>query len=121
MPTTRQRRVSELIREEVSLILQQEVSAPHVGFATVTDLEISADLREAQVFVSVFGQQEQREEGIRALQHAAGYVRSLLAKRVELRVVPELFFHLDDTPGRASRVMDLLHQVEDEIKGKEAE
>jgi len=116
--TTRQRRVAELIKEEVSQILQHEVSDPRIGFATVTDVEVTADLREARVFISVLGDPEQAQESIAALQRAAGYIRRLLGRRVDLRVIPELTFALDRSLERGSRVLQLLHELEQEQSGK---
>ncbi|HOJ23026.1 MAG TPA: 30S ribosome-binding factor RbfA [Armatimonadota bacterium] len=118
MATTRQRRVAELIKEEVSQILQHEVSDPRIGFATVTDVEVTADLREARVFISVLGDPEQAQESIAALQRAAGYIRRLLGRRVDLRVIPELTFALDRSLERGSRVLQLLHELEQEQSGK---
>jgi len=114
MATTRQRRVGEMIKEQVGIILQQEVSDPRVGFATVTDAEVTPDLREARVFVSVLGDAEQAKASIAALQRAAGYIRGLLARRIDLRVVPELTFELDRSLERGSRVLELLNRLEEE-------
>ncbi|MBI3945136.1 MAG: 30S ribosome-binding factor RbfA [Armatimonadetes bacterium] len=114
MATTRQRRVAELLKQEISQILQREVSDPRVGFATVTGVEVTSDLREARVFVSVLGDQQQAEQSLAALQRAAGYVRSLLGRRVDLRVTPTLTFALDRSLELGSRVVDLIEQLEEE-------
>jgi ribosome-binding factor A len=119
--TTRQRRVSELIKEQVGQILQQEVSDPRIGFVTVTDAEVTADLREARVYVSVLGDPEQAKKSIAGLQRAAGYIRGILGRRVDLRIVPELTFALDRSLERGSRVLELLHELEEKEKTQEAE
>ncbi len=121
MATTRQLRVSELIKSAVSQVLQQEVSDPRVGFATVTDVEVTPDLREARVYVSVLGEKEQQEQSLAALQRAARFIRGQLGRRVDLRVVPELTFALDSAPARASRVMQLLQELEEAEKKREPE
>ncbi|NLC56865.1 MAG: 30S ribosome-binding factor RbfA [Armatimonadetes bacterium] len=116
MATTRQRRVAELIKAEVSQILQREVSDPRLGFVTVTDVEVTPDLRDARVFISVLGEPEQARESIAALQRAAKYIRGLLGRRVDLRVIPELTFKLDRSFERGARVLELLHELEAEAK-----
>lgn len=113
MTTTRQRRVGELVKEEIGLILQQEISDPRVGFVTVTDVEITADLREARVYVSVLGPPESQSQSLAVLQRAAGYIRSLLARRVVLRCIPELTFALDRSLERGSRVLEILSQLDE--------
>lgn len=112
MVTTRQRRVAELIKAEVSHILQHEVSDPRIGFVTVTDVEVTPDLREARVFVSVLGEPGQAKESLAGLQSAAKYIRGLLGRRIDLRVVPQLSFTLDRSLERGSRVLELMHELE---------
>lgn len=119
--TTRQRRVGELIKEQVGQIIQQEVSDPRIGFVTVTEVEVTADLREAHVYVSVLGDPEQAKKSIAGLQRAAGYIRKLLGRRVDLRVLPELTFALDRSLERGSRVLELLHGLEEKEETREAE
>ncbi|HHX40819.1 MAG TPA: 30S ribosome-binding factor RbfA [Armatimonadetes bacterium] len=118
MATTRQRRVAELIKEQVGQIIQHEVSDPRIGFATVTDAEVTADLREARIYVSVLGDPDQAQESIAALQRAAGYIRRLLGRRVDLRVIPELTFAHDRSLERGSRVLQLLQELEEEQSRK---
>jgi ribosome-binding factor A len=119
MATTRQRRVSELLKVEVSHILQREVTDPRVGFVTVTEVTVTPDLREARVFVSVMGERERREEALKGLQHAAGFVRTQLARRIDLRVTPEVTFALDDSLERGTRVVSLLEQLDAQRKKDE--
>lgn len=119
MATTRQRRVGALLKQEISLILQREVNDPRVGFATITDVEVSPDLREARVFVSVLGDRQQLEQSLIGLQHAAGYIRTLLGRRVDLRVTPTLTFALDRSLERGTRVVDLIQQLEAEERRRE--
>lgn len=116
MVTTRQRRVAELIKAEVSHILQHEVSDPRIGFVTVTDVEVTPDLREARVYISVLGDPDRAKESLAGLQSAAKYIRGLLGRRVDLRVVPQLSFSLDRSLERGARVLELLHGLEAEQK-----
>lgn len=116
MASTRQRRVGELLKEEISRIVQQEVSDPRVGFATITDVDVTPDLREAHVYVSILGEPDQQAQGLKALQRAAGFIRRQLGQRVELRATPELTFGLDQSAERATRVLKLFDELEKEKK-----
>jgi ribosome-binding factor A len=112
MPSRRQRRVSDLIQEKISELLQKKVSDPRLSFVTVTAVEVSADLRQAHIYVSSMGDEEARKEMLAGLQHATGFLRHELGARVALRYVPSLTFHLDDSLERSQRIMQLLDQLE---------
>lgn len=112
MPSRRQRRVGELIQKEISQLLQNKVSDPRLSFVTVTAVEVSADLRQAHIYVSTVGDQEARQNMLAGLKHATGFLRHELATRLALRYVPGLTFHLDDSLERSQRIMQLLDQLE---------
>lgn len=123
MPSTRQRRVQELLVQEISNIIRREIKDPRVGFVTITDAEVSPDLRHARVFFSVLGDASQQEETTRALNRAAGFVRSEFAHRAQMRYVPEIRFEFDSSIERGARISQLLEQVkqDDEHAGQPAE
>jgi ribosome-binding factor A len=114
MPGARRERVEELIVREVSDILRREVKDPRIGFITVTGAEVSPDLRQARVFVSVLGSEEEREAALKGLNSAARFIRSQFGKRVEMRVTPEFTFRFDTSIERGARIHDLLQQVQRE-------
>ena len=91
----RNQRVTDLIRNELSTILQRDVRDPRVRLASITSLEVSRDLSHARVRISVLGDEDDREQCVEALKKAKGFIRSLLARRVRLRTVPDLHFELD--------------------------
>jgi ribosome-binding factor A len=111
MPGTRRERVEELIVREVSDILRRHVNDPRIGFVTVTDAEISPDLRHARVFVSILGSEEQQAEAMKGLQSAARFIRGELGKRVEMRETPQLTFKIDTSIAHGARIFELLEQV----------
>jgi ribosome-binding factor A len=111
MPTRRQRRVSELIQRELSLLLMRQVRDPRLAGVTITDVEITPDLQLARVYFSVLGEPEEEAEALAAFQHAGGFLRSELASRIQLRFVPELVFGVDKTSAYAQRIDELLEQV----------
>ncbi len=107
----RSARVADQIKQEIADILMRKLKDPRVGFVTVTDVELSDDLRNAKVFVSAYG--ESRKETLKGLQSAAAFIRSELGKRLRIRYVPELLFRYDDTAERGAHLMDLFHQIEE--------
>lgn len=85
---------------------------PRVGFATITQVETTPDLRHAKVWVSVIGQPAERTATIGALRRAMPFVRHELGSRLRLKRIPELHVHLDDTAERGTRVLHLLSELE---------
>ncbi len=110
MPGRRPERLAEQIREEVSLIIAGEVEDPRVGFATVTDVKLSADLRHAKVYVSVIGSENEVKGSLVALRHASGFIRHQLGAVLRMRHTPELHFAHDDVEVRAARIEELLSE-----------
>lgn len=110
----RQERVADLLRRELSEIIRRDVRDPRVGLVTVSGLSVGRDLSHAKVSVSVLGEDEERDAAIEALQRAKGFIRSLLAKRVRLRTVPELSFQLDRGAEHSQRINEILESLHDE-------
>ncbi|HZO73217.1 MAG TPA: 30S ribosome-binding factor RbfA [Ktedonobacteraceae bacterium] len=114
----RQEKLAELIAVELSDLLRTRIKDPRVGFASITHVEVSGDLRHAKVFVSVMGTEEEQVETIKALKHAAGFLRHELASRLVLRYMPEITFKLDTSIEEGARILDLIRQVEQEENAK---
>ena len=106
---TRAKRVGDLIQQELMRLIQREMHDPRIGFATVTEVRMSSDLRSGRVYVSVLGDDKSRRESIAALQHATGFLRTEIAHSLRLRFAPELHFILDETAEKAIRIEQLLH------------
>lgn len=111
MASTRQRRVEELLVQEISDILRREMRDPRIGFVTITGAEVTPDLRHARVFFSVLGESTEREETEKALNRAAGFVRGEFARRAQMRYVPDIRFAFDPSVERGARIHQLLEQV----------
>ena len=108
-------RLKELYKELVSELLRQVKDPGLTGiFLTVTDLELSADRKNATVYYSVMGSPVQLESAGKALDRAAPYLRELLKKKVTVKTIPNLKFVYDDTPKKASRIDELIHKLEKE-------
>jgi ribosome-binding factor A len=105
-------RVNTLIRKELSELIQYQLRDPRLSdFVTVTDVEASADLKFAKVFVSSIGGEQEKEKILRGLNSAAGFLRSGLAGKLQMRYTPELSFHWDSSIEHGDRILRLLDQV----------
>jgi ribosome-binding factor A len=108
MQGKRLERVNQLIKEEISLLLQRELKDPRLGFVTVTEVEVSADLRHAKVYCSVLGPEIQWARSFEALESARGFVWSWLRRHLDLRVTPEIDFRPDRSMEHAAHIQSLL-------------
>lgn len=110
--TRRIQRVNNLIRQEISDLLQRQVNDPRLGsFVAVTEVSISPDMKHALIFVSHMGSEEEKQATLSVLASASGFLRRELAKRLRLRHIPELSFQWDDSIERGSRLLELIDQV----------
>lgn len=110
--SSRPLRVAEQIKRLLALLLRDEVRDPRVAMATVSDVEVSADLAHARVYVTVLGGGEaQGRAAVTALNHAAGFLRRALGRQLTLRSVPELRFFYDDLQERGNRIEALIEQA----------
>ena len=110
--TQRTDRVDELLRQEIGQLLAKEIADPRIGFATITSVETTPDLRHAKVWVSVIGQPAEREATVAALRRAMPFVRHELGTRLRIKRIPDLHVQLDDTAERGTRLLQLLSELE---------
>ena len=106
----RMRRVDEAMREVLSGAITKELKDPRVGFVTVTAVETSPDLRHARVFVSVLGDDPQRERSMTGLRSAHGFLQRRVAEELTLKHTPTLDFLYDDSVDRSLRIQSLLER-----------
>ena len=111
MTPTRSERLAEVIRTETSDIIRRDLKDPRIGFVSITDVEVTADLRHAKIFVSVLGDDEAKRRSMAGLNRAKGHIRSELGARLVLRFVPEIHFHLDESIERGNRIVSLIREV----------
>ncbi|HXU44952.1 MAG TPA: 30S ribosome-binding factor RbfA [Thermoanaerobaculia bacterium] len=105
-------RVGDVLRAELADLLLREVKDPRVRLATITAVDVTADLRHATVDVSVLGEEAERVATVEALQHAKGFLRSEIARRLRhLRVAPELTFKLDRGAEHSQNIANLLESL----------
>jgi len=104
-------RVAEAIREEVALYLRHEAKDPRIGFVTVTAVEVTRDLRQAKVFVSAMGSDEERKATFEGLEAVAPRLRGHLGRALRLRSAPEVLFRFDRSVANAARIETLLEAL----------
>ena len=110
--TRRSERVSNLIRQKISELLQERINDPRLNtFISVTRVVTSSDLSSARVFVSSIGDKVDKDEVLEGFRSATGFFRRELAKQLTLRHVPELSFQFDDSIEVGTRVLNLIEQV----------
>ena len=108
---SRAARIADQIQRDLSGLIRQEVKDPRVGVVTITAVEVSRDLSHAKVFVSSLGEVASTEQSVDALQHAAGFLRSKLARALKVRSVPHLHFLYDASVERGVRLSHLIDEA----------
>jgi ribosome-binding factor A len=110
MKSARMRRVDEAVREVLADAIPRCVKDPRVGFVTVTDVNTSPDLRHAQVFVSVLGDEDARSGCITGLTSAHGVLQREVGNSLRMKRTPTLTFHIDETALNAARLEALIEE-----------
>lgn len=114
MSELRSNRVAEQMKKELGDIISRKIKDPRVGFVTITDVEVTGDLQQATVFISVFGEEEKKQETLIGLAKAKGFIRSEIGKRIRLRKVPEISFDFDDSIEHGNRIEKILKDLNEE-------
>ncbi|HBS59724.1 MAG: 30S ribosome-binding factor RbfA [Bacillota bacterium] len=111
-------KVQELIKQEVSNMILRELKDPRIGFATVTQVAVSGDLRHAKIFVSLMGSEEQKLQTWEGLNSSLGFIRSELGKRIRLRYTPEINLQWDTSLDHSVKIQKLLDEVKKEEESR---
>lgn len=104
-------KIAELIKRNISEIIQFDLKDPKIGFITITDAQVTNDLSYAKVYVSFLGQNARKEAGMKALERSKGYIRSELSKKMSTRKVPELQFVLDDALDKGNKIEKIIANI----------
>ncbi len=107
----RANRVAEQMKKEVGAIISQKIKDPRVGFVTVTDVEVTGDLQQATIYISVLGSDSKVEDTLKGLSKAKGFIRTEIGQRIRLRITPEIEFKIDTSVAYGNRIDTLLRQV----------
>ena len=109
-------KLQELIKQEMSKMLLNDLKDPRIGFVTVTGVEMTGDLREAKIYVSVMGGAEQVKSSLEGLNSALGFIRREIGQRIKIRFTPEISFALDTSLDYGDHIQKLLLKVEGDTK-----
>src|SRR5690554_6739770 len=107
----RPNRVGEQMKKELSDIIGRKIKDPRIGFVTVTDVEVTGDLQQAKVFISVLGDEEEKEDSLVGLAKANGFIRSEIGQRIRLRKTPEITFEFDEAQAYGNHIDALLREL----------
>ncbi|MEI4768533.1 30S ribosome-binding factor RbfA [Psychrobacillus sp. FJAT-51614] len=107
----RANRVAEQMKKELGEIIVRKLKDPRIGFVTVTDVEVTGDLQQATIYLTVLGGETKRDETLKALEKAKGFIRSEIGHRIRLRITPELLFKFDESAAYGNRIDDLLREI----------
>ena len=97
-----------ILMRELSMIITQEINDPLLGFPTVTEVDVAPDYSTAKVYVSFLGKNYKKRDGLEALRRSKGHIKSILAKRVRMRRIPDLTFVVDDSLDKAERIENII-------------
>ncbi len=111
MVSMRASRVAEQMKKEIASIIEHQVKDPRIGFVTITKVEVTNDLRHAKVFVSSLGTEEERKKSMEGLEKAKGFIRSEVAKRINLRYAPEILLRVDDSIEHGVKISRILSEI----------
>lgn len=111
MSDLRANRVAEQMKKELGDILSRKIKDPRVGFVTVTDVEVTGDLQQATIFISVLGDEERKRDTLIGLSKAKGFIRSEIGRRIRLRKTPELAFEFDEAYAYGPRIERILKDL----------
>ena len=118
MSELRVRKMQEFIKQEVSSMLLRVVKDPRLGFVTVTGVHLTGDLREATVYVSLFGSEKEKKESITALEMATGFIRRELGKRLKIYYTPQISFEQDTSLDYGMHIEGLIKQIHKDDEAK---
>ncbi len=114
MTAPRPERVQEALRQEISRIIQEDLKDPRLGFLTITNVELTKDLRYAKVYFSVLGDAKKKRLALKGLTSAKGYIKNIISDRIKLRFMPELDFRIDESIEHTKEIYDILDKLKKE-------
>ena len=114
-------KLQELIKQEVGKMLLTDIKDSRIGFVTVTGVEMTGDLREAKIYVSIMGNDEQIKSSLEGLNSALGFIRREIGRRIKIRFTPEISFALDKSLDYSEHIQKLLLKVQAEERSNRIE
>lgn len=119
MKSRRKERLNSLLKEVISEVIQKDVKNPSIhSFISVTDVDISSDLHQAKVYVSIIGTEKEKKEALNALKEASSFIAFKASKKVVLRYFPSLFFYLDKSVEDHLKIEKKLDEIKKEQESR---
>ncbi len=112
MNQRRRERVAEEIQRRASQFIREELKDPRIGFVTITDVEVNADLTHAILFISVLGDESEQKQTMDALRRAKGLIKRDIGDWLRIRTVPDIAFKLDTSIARGTRILEIIQELE---------
>ncbi|PIU42161.1 MAG: ribosome-binding factor A [Candidatus Omnitrophica bacterium CG07_land_8_20_14_0_80_42_15] len=120
MTKERMQRIAAALKHEISKIIHDDLNDPRVGFVTITEVELSADLQHAKIFFTILGSEKNKKDTSIGLKQATGYIKKLIGERIKLRYIPNLTFYLDKANDYAQHIEEVIQKIrKDEDKKTE--
>lgn len=116
MSNMRAERVGEQMKKEIMDIVNNKVKDPRVGFITITDVELTNDLSQGKVYLTVLGNQKEVDNTFKALEKAKGFIKSELGLRMRLRIIPELSFEYDESIEYGNKIERMIQDLHKQDK-----
>jgi ribosome-binding factor A len=113
MNEIRKKRLESLFKREISMILMREIKDPRIHFVTVTNVSMTNDYKIAHIYVSIMGDEKEKEKNLEGLKNATGFIRKLLGESIKIRYNPELIFKIDDSFEKQDKIFKILKEIED--------
>ena len=114
----RTEKIADLIRDEISLVLQRKIKDHRIGFVTITEVEVTPGMKEAFVYVSIMGSDEQKKQSMKGIRSAAKFIRGEVGKKLLIRSTPRLIFREDKSLERGSEILAKLNQLKKDEEAK---
>ena len=113
-------RVEGQLKKEISKILQEDIKDPRIGFVTITRIDLTKNLRYARIYFSILGDDDAKEESFKGIKSSMGFIRKLIAERMNLRYVPELYFKMDNSIEYSINLEKTFERIKHEHKDNQA-
>lgn len=112
MNEIRKKRLESLLKREISLIIMHEIKDPRIHFVTVTNVSLTNDYKMAHIYVSIMGDEKEKEKNLQGLKNASGFIRKLVGESIKIKYNPELIFKIDDSFEKQDKIFKILKEIE---------
>lgn len=113
MNEIRKKRLESLLKREISQIIMQEIKDPRIHFVTVTNVSLTNDYKMAHIYVSIMGDEKEKEKNLQGLKNASGFIRKLVGESIKIKYNPELIFKIDDSYEKQDKIFKILKEIEE--------